>query len=192
MAIDIGRRQFISALGGAALMRPLAAYAQQAATIIRIGYLGPKLANAGVATVGFQAFRDELHALGLSEGINFSIDYKETDDPRGLSVAAAELMQSRPDILVAAGPEIALQTVIAAKRAVPIVMIAINFDPIARGYVDSLSRPGGDITGVVFQQLELAQKQVEILTQAFPDRNRLAVLFDAQSADQFVAAERAA
>jgi putative ABC transport system substrate-binding protein len=93
---------------------------------------------------------------------------------------------------VATGPEIALQTITAAKPGVPIVMIAVNFDPIARGYVASLSRPGGDITGVVFQQLDLAQKQVEILTQAFPDRNRLAVLFDAQSADQFAAAERAA
>ena len=59
-------------------------------------------------------------------------------------------MQSQPDILVATGPEVALQTAIAKKRAVPIVMIAINFDPVARGYVNSLSRPGGDITGVVF------------------------------------------
>jgi putative ABC transport system substrate-binding protein len=81
---------------------------------------------------------------------------------------------------------------LAAKRGVPIVMVAVNFDPIARGYAGSLSRPGGDITGVVFQQLELAQKQVEILTQAFPDRKKLAVLFDAQSADQFAAAEGAA
>ena len=192
MATGIGRRQFISALGGAAAVWPLAARAQQAGTIIRIGYLAPKPDAGVVAAAGFQAFREELHARGLSEGRNFSIEYKYTDDPRGVSVAAAELMQSQPDIFVAVGPEIALQTVIAANRAVPIVMIAVNFDPIARGYVNSLSRPGGNITGVVFQQLELAQKQVETLTQAFPDRTRLVVLFDAQSADQFAAAERAA
>jgi putative ABC transport system substrate-binding protein len=71
-------------------------------------------------------------------------------------------------------------------------MIAINFDPVARGYVNSLARPGGNITGVVFQQLELAQKQLELLTQAFPDRTRLAVLWDAVSADQFSAAEQTA
>ena len=71
-------------------------------------------------------------------------------------------------------------------------MIAVNFDPIARGYVTSLAQPGGNITGVVFQQLELAQKQVELLTQAFPERSLLAVFFDAQTADQFSAAERTA
>jgi putative tryptophan/tyrosine transport system substrate-binding protein len=71
-------------------------------------------------------------------------------------------------------------------------MIAVNFDPLARGYIASLTRPGGNITGLVFLQLELAQKQVELLTQAFPDRTRLAMLFDSQSADQFDAAERAA
>jgi len=194
MAIDIGRRQFISMLGSTAAW-PFAARAQQAGAIIRVGYLSPNIANlakGAVAVAGFQSFREQLHILGFSEGQNFSIDYKDTDDPRGLSVAAAELMQSRPDILVAVGTEIVLQTAIAVQRDVPIVMIAINFDPIARGYVNSLSRPGGNITGVVFQQLELAQKQVEILAEAFPDRTRLAILFDAQSADQFVAAEPAA
>jgi putative ABC transport system substrate-binding protein len=79
-----------------------------------------------------------------------------------------------------------------ASGFVPVVMIAINFDPLARGYITNLARPGGNITGLVFQQLELAQKQVEFLTQAFPDRTRLAMLFDSQSADQFGAAERAA
>ena len=192
MAIGIGRRQFIGAVGGAVVLSPLAVRAQQAGTIVRIGYLAPKPDAGVVAAAGFQAFREELHARGLTEGRNFSIEYKYTDDPRGLSVAAAELMQSRPDIFVAVGPEVALQTVIAANRAIPIVMIAVNFDPIARGYVDSLSRPGGNVTGVVFQQLELAQKQVEILTQAFPDRTRLVVLFDAQTTDQFAVAERAA
>jgi ABC-type uncharacterized transport system substrate-binding protein len=71
-------------------------------------------------------------------------------------------------------------------------MIAVNFDLVERGYVASLVRPGGNITGLVFQQLELAQKQVELLTQAFPERTRLAMIFDAQSADQFAAAARAA
>ena len=72
-------------------------------------------------------------------------------------------MQWRPDVVVIPGPEIALQTILAAKHSGPIVLIAINFDPIVRGYVKSLAHPGGDITGVVFQQLALAQKQVEIL-----------------------------
>jgi putative tryptophan/tyrosine transport system substrate-binding protein len=189
---DMRRRDFITFLGGATAMWPLAARAQQVGTAVRIGFLGPNLSYGGIGKGGLQVFREELHTLGLSEGQNFSIDYKNIDDPRGLSVTVAELMQSRPDILVTSGTEIVLKTAIAAKGAIPIVMIAINFDPIARGYVTSLSRPGGDITGVVFQQLELAQKQVELLTHAFPDRNRLVVLFDDQSADQYVAADRTA
>jgi putative tryptophan/tyrosine transport system substrate-binding protein len=84
-----------------------------------------------------------------------------------------------------------LQAVVGASGFIPVVMIAINFDPLARGYVPSLARPGGNITGLVFQQVELAQKQVELLTQAFPDRTRLTMLFDALSG-QFGAAERAA
>jgi putative ABC transport system substrate-binding protein len=69
--------------------------------------------------------------------------------------------------------------------------MAINFDPIRRGYISSLSRRAGDITGLVFQQVELGQKQVELLTQAFPDKTRLAIMFDALSG-QFDAAERTA
>jgi putative ABC transport system substrate-binding protein len=72
------------------------------------------------------------------------------------------------------------------------VLIAVNFDPIERGYIVSLAHPGGNITGVIFRQLELAQKQVELLKQAFPGMTRLAALYDAQTADQFSAAEQSA
>jgi len=101
-------------------------------------------------------------------------------------------MRSQPDLIVTTGPEASLQAVVGASGFIPVVMIAINFDPLERGYIPRLARPSGNITGLVFQQLELAQKQVELLTQAFPDRTRLAILFDAQSADHFGAAERAA
>jgi putative ABC transport system substrate-binding protein len=101
-------------------------------------------------------------------------------------------MRSQPDLVVAIGPEVALQALVGASGSVPIVFTAVNYDPIARGYVTSLARPGGNITGVFFQQLELAGKQVELLAQAFPDRPRMAVFFDGLSADQFSAAERTA
>src|SRR5262249_9258396 len=81
---------------------------------------------------------------------------------------------------------------VGASGSVPIVFIAGNYDPIARGYVTSLPRPGGNITGVFFRQLELAGKQVELLAQAFPDKPRMAVFFDGLSADQFGAAEQTA
>jgi len=186
----VKRREFITLLGGAAAW-PIAARAQQPSRPIRLGVLGPML-NSSPAIAQYQDLRTRLEALGFREGPNFTIDYQAVDDRRGAFVSAADLTRARPDLIVAIGPEVALQAVAGASGFVPVVMIAVNFDPLARGYVTSLTRPGGNITGLVFQQLELAQKQVELLTQAFPDRTRLAVLFDSQSADQFDAAERAA
>jgi putative ABC transport system substrate-binding protein len=187
----VKRRHFITLLGGAAAAWPLAARAQQGQRLIRLGFVGPTLNNSAAVTQ-YQAFRVQLEQLGFREGQNLSIHYQSVDDSRGPFVIAAELMRSQPDLIVATGPETALQAVVGASGFVPVVMIAVNFDPLARGYISSLARPGGNITGLVFQQLKLAQKQVELLTQAFPERTRLAVLFDSQSADQFAAAERAA
>jgi putative tryptophan/tyrosine transport system substrate-binding protein len=180
------RRAFITLLSGAAAW-PMALCAQPAGKVARIGFLGTSF-----PIPEYQSFLKQLRELGFSEGGNFIVEYRAVDDPRGPFVAAAELMRSQPDLIVANGPEVALQAVVGASGFIPIVMMAVNFDPVARGYVASLARPGGNITGVVYQQLELAQKQVELLTQAFPERTRLAVLFDAQSADQFSAAERTA
>jgi putative ABC transport system substrate-binding protein len=187
------RREFTAVLGGtaAALLWPRGTSAQQAGKVYRISFLGAGL-DAPVSAANFQAFRTRLRDLGFVEGQNLTIDHGSTADPRGTFVAAAELMRLQPDLIVATGPENSLHAVIGASRAVPVVMMATNFDPLARGYVASLSRPGGNITGVVFRQIELAQKQVEILNQTFPELKRLAMFFDAQSADQFGAAERAA
>jgi putative ABC transport system substrate-binding protein len=184
------RREFVTLLAAAAAW-PTTALAQQSGTLIRLGFLGPTLNNPA-ATVPYEAFRTVLGEGGFREGQNLTIDYQSVDDPRGPFVVAAELTRSRPDLIVTSGPETSLQAVMGVSGFIPVVMIAINFDPLARGYIASLARPGGNITGFVFQQLELAQKQVELLSQAFPDRTRLAMLFDAQTADQFVAAERTA
>jgi putative tryptophan/tyrosine transport system substrate-binding protein len=184
------RREFITALGGATIAWPLAARAQQPSSLIQLAFLGPTLNNPAWIEQ-YQAFRTQLAEFGFRERQNITIDYLAIDDPRGPFVTVAELMRSPPDLLVATGPELALQSVVGASGFIPVVMVAINFDPVARGYVHSLARPGGNITGLVFQQVELAQKQVELLTQAFPDRTRLAVLFDALSG-QASAAEQTA
>jgi len=185
------RREFITLLGGAAAAWPVTTLAQQSGRLIRLGFLGPT-PNNPAATVPYEAFRTVLGEGGFREGQNLIIDYQSVDDPRGPFVAVLDLMHSPPDLIVSSGPEASLQAVVGATGFIPVVMIAINFDPLKRGYIASLARPGGNITGLVFQQLELAQKQVELLNQAFPDRTRLAMLFDAQTADQFVAAERTA
>jgi putative ABC transport system substrate-binding protein len=101
-------------------------------------------------------------------------------------------MRLKVDLIIATGPEISLQAVVGASRSIPIVFVAVQYDPVERGYVASLARPGGNITGISYRQPELAAKQLELLTQAFPERRRLAILWDALAADQFAAAELAA
>jgi putative ABC transport system substrate-binding protein len=192
MAIGIGRRQLIGALGSATVAWPLAARAQQLGRTARIGLLTSAPGDT-VNGPGIPAFLDELKKSGFSEGQNLTIEVVRSDqDPQKLFVETADLVRSNVELLVAEGSEIALQAAMAASPTIPIVMWAINYDPIARGYVKSLARPGGNITGIVSLQTELAAKQVELLTQALPGRTRLAVLWDAISADQFAAAERQA
>src|SRR5262249_11302904 len=99
---------------------------------------------------------------------------------------------AQPDRMVAAGPEVSLQAVVGASSHTPVVLLAVNFDPVARGYVASLAQPGGNITGVVVRPIELAQKQIDLLKQTFPDHDRVAMLYDAQTADQFTAADQPA
>jgi ABC-type uncharacterized transport system substrate-binding protein len=188
----VRRREFITILGGAAAAWPLASRAQDAGRVAKLGFLGP--AQTSPPPISFyKAFLAQMRELGFSDGQNLKVEFRAIEDPRGLSVVADELVRSRPDLIVATGPESALRAIAAIAGPLPIVMIAINYDPIARGYVASLARPGGNITGVVFQQLELAQKQLEVLAQANPDKTRVAILFDGvQTADQFGAAARAA
>ena len=179
-------------ISGSAAAWPLAARAQQPGKIVRVGFLGAQ-PNIPMVVAAFSGFSGELRQLGYVEGQNLIIEYRYINQP-GADVAsqAAELIRSNIDLLVATGPEVVLQAAAAASHTIPIVMIAINFDPIARGYVSSLSRPGGNITGIFFRQPELAQKQLELLAEAFPQRTKAVALYDALSADQFMAAKQAA
>ncbi len=186
------RREFIAGLGGVAAAWPISARAQQADKVARVGVLGPSVENT-VAAPGYQVFLSELHKLGFTDGRNLVVDFRSIDEGTPQAFAAAnELVAAKADVLVANGPEISLQAAAAARPPVPIVMLANNYDPLARGYIKSLSEPGGNITGVFYRQPELAVKQLELLVEAFPDRKRLAALWDVQSADQASAAERAA
>jgi ABC-type uncharacterized transport system substrate-binding protein len=192
MPFNIGRREFIAVLGGAAAS-PLSARAQQLPDrSARIGLLQTSPDNP-VIKRGYPAFLDELKKSGFSAGQNLTVAVVRTDqDSQRLFAETADLVHSNVELLVAEGSEIVLKAALAASRTIPIVIVATNYDPIAHGYVKSLARPGGNITGIVSLQTELAAKQVELLAEAFPDRRRLAVLYDEESADQFAAAERQA
>jgi putative ABC transport system substrate-binding protein len=185
------RREFIRLLGSAAAAWPLAAHAQQAGRIARVGVLGPDLNNS-VSGPGYQVFLSELRKLGFTEGQNLVLEYRRTDEgmPKAFT-GANEMVAAKADVLVANGPEISLQAATAARPAVPIVMLANNYDPFARGYVKSLAQPGGNITGLYYRQPELAVKQLELLVEAFPERTQVAILWDPVSADQLSAIERA-
>jgi putative ABC transport system substrate-binding protein len=186
------RREFITLLGGAAAAWPLAARAQQAGKVARVGFLGNDL-DGPISGPGYKIFLAELRKLGFTEGQNLVVEYRRVDEGMPKAFAAAnELGAAKVEVLVANGAEIALQAAAAVRPAMPIVMLAANYDPIARGYVASLSHPGANVTGLFYRQPELSVKQLEFLAEAFPDRTRVGVLWDSNSADQFAAAEGAA
>ena len=189
------RREFITLLGGAAAAWPLAARAQQAGRTYRVVLVGENIDAVGgrgpVMSRAVPALLDELRRLGFSEGQNLTMDYRSTNKPVAqFALDLADMVRAKPDVIVSNGAEPQLQAVMPVSGLFPIVFWANNFDPIERGYVKSLVRPGGNLTGVFTRQPELAEKQVELLTQTFPDRTRLGALWDTGTADQFSAAER--
>ena len=186
------RRDFINAVAGADAVWPLAARAQQADGKAHVRVLGPGLDNV-LARTGFEAFTAELQKLGFSQGKNLQLDQRRTDQGMDLAIAGArELVAVKSNVIVAVGPEISLRAALAPNSGLPIVILAFNYDPIARGYVESLAHPGGNITGVFTRQPELAVKQLQLLVEAFPERNQLGVLWDDQTIEQFDSAEQEA
>jgi putative tryptophan/tyrosine transport system substrate-binding protein len=186
------RRDLIKGIAGSAIASPLAARAQQAEGIAHVGVLGPSL-DYPISRIGYQAFSAELQKLGFTQGKNLQLDYLRTDQGMDLAVAAVrELVAARANVIVAIGPEISLRAALAPNSGLPIVIMAFNYDPIARGYVESLAHPGGNITGLFTRQPELAVKQLQLLVEAFPEKNQLGVLWDDQTADQFDSAEQEA
>jgi putative ABC transport system substrate-binding protein len=172
------------------LYLPLNGEAQRPGKVARVGMLSaaqPRSASF------LQAFEHRLRDLGYVEGQNLIIEFRTGEGKaERYSALAAELVQRHVDVLVASGPEAVLRAARDATRTIPIVMVAINYDPVARGYIAGLPRPGGNITGLFFQQLELTGKRLELLKGTLPQVTRVAVLWDAFSADQLPAAEAAA
>jgi putative ABC transport system substrate-binding protein len=149
--------------------------------------------NSPVYPPARAALVEEMKKSGFVEGQNLVVDARsnQVDSARLLSIMA-ELVASKTDVIISGGSEQTLRAAVSAAPATPIVMWANNFDPFARGYVQSLVRPGGNVTGVFTRQPEIAEKQIELMREIFPSFKRLAILWDAQTVDQFEAAERRA
>jgi putative tryptophan/tyrosine transport system substrate-binding protein len=166
------RREFIKLLGGAAATWPLAAHAQQPAIPV-IGYLDSRSPDA--AENRLRGFRQGLKDAGYIEGENITIVYRWADDRiERLPLLAAELVSRSVAAIVTAG----VPTAFAAKAAtttIPIVSIVGN-DPVQLGLVGSLSRPGGNLTGINVFTSELAAKRLEVLRDLLPQAKRVGVL----------------
>jgi putative ABC transport system substrate-binding protein len=175
MAIRIGRRQFICALGGTAVAWPVAVRAQQPPKVARIGYLGLTSASSHATLV--EALRAGLRDLGYVEGKNILIEFRWAEGKYDqLPALAAELVRLNVDVIVTQGAA----GVLAAKQAtmtIPIVATAVG-DVLALGFVQSLSRPGGNVTGLTFFNPELMAKRLELLKEAAPTVTKAAVLLN--------------
>src|SRR5215813_13323030 len=181
------RREFITLIGGAAAW-PLATRAQSQPKMLRVGFVGVQPRESPL----YAAFLERMTELGYQEGRNFTFEYIQTPNIDGYEKGYRELAGRKVDVFLAVGNERALLAACAAAEGGPIAFLAINFDPLAKGYVASLSQPGGNVTGIFAHQLELAAKRVEIAREAFPSANVVGIVFDTVSREQRDAAVDAA
>jgi len=167
------RRTFIGIMTCSVVVAPLAAEAQQAAKVARIGFLSANLAPSPHLR---EAFRQGLRDLGYVEGRNLVIEYRDAEGRfERLPALAAELVALKVDVIVAGGTPQALAAK-QATRTLPIVFTAVG-DPVTDGLVPSLARPGGNVTGLSALTPELVGKCLEQLKQTLPGVSRVAVLW---------------
>jgi putative ABC transport system substrate-binding protein len=193
MAISIGRRQFISALGGATVAWPLAARAQQADQVRRVGVLMNLAADDPEGKPRVAAFLQGLQELGWTDGRNMRIDYRwAANDADHYRTYAAELLALAPDVILANGSQ-SVAALLQTTRTVPIVFVNV-VDPVGAGFVPSLARPGGNATGFTAFEYSMSGKLLELLKEIAPRVIRVAVLRDPTTANgigQFAAIQGA-
>lgn len=183
--VVITRRGFLASVVGV-LAVPLAAEAQQTGKLPHIGY-----ATLNTRTVTVEAFEQGLRQSGYVLGQSIVIDYRFAEGHlERLPALINELLRTGIDVLFAANPH-AIRAAVHAKTTVPIVGIDLESDPVRVGWVKSLARPGGNVTGFFLDIPELSAKQVQFLIEAIPRLQRLAIAWDAEVASsQFDATER--
>jgi putative tryptophan/tyrosine transport system substrate-binding protein len=169
------RREFIALVGCAAAAWPLAARAQQPERMRRVGVLMHTAADEPESQARLAAFMQGLQELGWAVGRNMRIDYRwSVGDAARLRKDAGELVALGPEVILA-GIGATTPTLKQVSRTVPIVM-AQGIDPVGAGYVESLARPGGNITGFIQFEYSLAGKWMELLKEVAPQTTRVAVL----------------
>jgi putative ABC transport system substrate-binding protein len=196
VASHIERRKFLATLlGGAGAAWPLAARAQQRERMRRIGVLMPLAADDPEAQARTTAFVQELAQLGWIAGRNVQIDNRwSAGDSERVRGYVAELVALAPDVIVTSST-VSVAALIEATRTVPIVFAGIP-DPVGAGFINNLSRPGGNVTGFLLYEYGLSAKWLEMLKQIAPQTTRVAVIREstaiATGAGQFAAIQTAA
>ena len=171
------RREFITLLGGAVVTWPFATSAQQSEGVRRIGVLSALAEDDPESVTRRAAFEQALKALGWTNGSNLRMDYRWTgNDAERVRKLAAELVALAPDVILTSG-SIVVAPMMQATRTIPIVFVQV-IDPVGSGFVKSLARPGGNITGFTQFEYSLAAKWVELLKQIAPHLTRAAVVRD--------------
>ncbi len=170
------RRDLLGAMGSAAAAWPLAARAQQAQRVRRIGLLLPASATDPEFQARVGAFLQGLQEAGWSIGRNVQIEYRWAGDNPDTRKLAVELIAFAPDVILADGGG-AVGTLMQATRTVPIVF-PVAGDPVGAGFVDTLARPGGNVTGFLNFEYSTSAKWLELLKQIAPGVTRVAVLRD--------------
>jgi putative tryptophan/tyrosine transport system substrate-binding protein len=167
------RREFIGLIGGAAAW-PLAARAQQASGMRRIGVLMGTAAEDAESKAELAGFRDSLAKLGWVEGSTIHIDYRFVANPDQYPILAKELIALRPEVILAQSTPVAavLQR---ETRAIAIVFVNVS-DPIGSGFVSSLARPGGNLTGVIAYEPGITGKWLAMLKEIAPHLTRAALV----------------
>src|SRR5215467_9082239 len=180
--LDMRRREFISLLGGAAAW-PLAARAQQAERVRRIGLLmGAADDREGKARV--TALKQGLQELGWTDGRNIQIEtrFAGADGDR-IRAQAAELVALTPDVIVGQTTPV-MRALRHATSSIPIVVAAVN-DPVEQGFVSSLAHPGGNITGFTFIDFQIVGKWLEMLKEATPTLSRAGLMFNPDTSPHY-------
>jgi putative ABC transport system substrate-binding protein len=172
------RRDFIALTGGAAALAPLAALAQQADRMRRIGVLFGSAADDPESQARIAAFAQGLAQLGWADGRNVRIDTRwATTNPDDIRRHAAELVALAPDVILGATGTATVAPLLQATRIVPIVFVVV-IDPVGAGFVASLARPGGNATGFTLFEYGMSGKWLELLKEIVPGVTRAAVLRD--------------
>jgi putative ABC transport system substrate-binding protein len=153
------------------------AEAQQPKKVFRIGYLST--VDPATDSARAEGIRLALRERGYIEGQNIAIEYRYAEGKRGREPGlAAELVRLKVDIIVVASGDVTIQAAKNATKTIPIVMAGQGSDPVKAGHVESLARPGGNVTGVTNLTRELGGKRLELLKEAVPKLARVAVLYD--------------